>query len=64
MAKKLMVISYLLLDAIGIAGIFVKFPQPFLIATVPTLTIICIASFFKEEVNAEKRIFKNLEKRY
>lgn len=54
MAKKLMIISYLLLDAIGIAGIFVKFPQPFLIATVPTLTIICIASFFNEEANAEK----------
>lgn len=63
MAKKLMIISYLLLDAIGIAGIFVKFPQPFLIATMPTLTIICIASFFKEEANAEKREAENLKKK-
>lgn len=63
MAKWLMYISYLILSVIAYVGIFIKWPRPFLLTAVPTLIVILIASFFKEEANAEKREFENLKKK-
>jgi len=64
MARWLMFISYIILFIIAILGIFIKWPRPFLLITVPILLIILVASFFKEESNAEKRAIENLKKRY
>lgn len=55
MAKKLMIISWLALNTIGFAGIFVNWPKLFLLIVVPISIVILIASFFKEEANVEKR---------
>ena len=55
MAKKLMIISWLALNIIGFAGIFVNWSKLFLLIIVPALLTILIASFFKEEANVEKR---------
>ncbi len=55
MAKKLMIISWLALNIIGFAGIFVNWPKLFLLIVVPILLVILITSFFKEETNVEKR---------
>ena len=64
MARWLMFISYIILFIIAILGIFIKWPRPFLLTIVPILLIILVASFFKEESNAEKRAIENLKKRY
>ena len=64
MARWLMFISYIILFIIAILGIFIKWPRPFLLIIVPILLIILVASFFKEEANAEKRAIENLKKRY
>lgn len=63
MTKWLMFISYLILCIIDFTGIFIKWPKSFLLITVPILLVILIASFFKEEANAEKRELENLKKR-
>ena len=55
MAKKLMIISWLVLNIIGFAGIFVDWSRLFLLIVVPILLIILVASFFKEASNTEKR---------
>ena len=63
MAKRLMFILYLILCIIDFTGIFIKWPKPFLLITVPILLVILIALFFTEEANAKKRELENLEKR-
>lgn len=63
MTKRLMFISYLILCIIDFTSIFIKWPKPFLLITVPILLVILIALFFKEEANAEKRELENLKKR-
>lgn len=55
MAKKLMIISWLTLNIIGFAGIFVNWSKLFLLIVVPVLLVVLIASFFKEAANVEKR---------
>ena len=59
MAKKLMIISWLALNIIGFAGIFVNWPKLFLLIVVPVLLAVLIASFFKEAANVEKRELEN-----
>lgn len=59
MAKKLMIISWLTLNIIGFAGIFVNWSKLFLLIVVPVLSVVLIASFFKEEANVEKRELEN-----
>lgn len=63
MARWLMFISYLILFIIAYVGIFIKWPKPFLLVIIPILLVILIASFFKEEANAEKRELENLKKK-
>lgn len=55
MAKKLMIISWLALNIIGFAGIFVNWHKLFLLIVVPVLLVVLITSFFKEATNVEKR---------
>lgn len=64
MARWLMFISYIILCIIAVLGIFIQWPRLFLLIVVPILLIVLVASFFKEEANAEKRAIENLEKRY
>ena len=59
MAKKLMIISWLALNIIGLAGIFVNWSKLFLLIVVPVLLVVLIASFFKEATNVEKRELEN-----
>ena len=55
MAKKLMIISWLALNIIGFAGIFVNWSKLFHLIIVQIQLVVLVASFFKEEEKNKKR---------